>query len=112
MDQSLLQEKLDAPSRKGDLFYIQKLVSVIETSALSSPSPSPSPSPSVSGKPGDISGISGLPDGKVDIWDYNQLLTDFGKTGTGLVADIEQFGTSANKVDIFDYNLLLTNFGK
>ena len=71
--------------------------------------PSPSATPL---KVGDISGITGSPDNKVDIWDYNQMLTDLGKSGTGLIADIEQFGNSLNKVDIFDYNLLLTNFGK
>lgn len=45
--------------------------------------------------------------GKVDIFDYNLLLTDFGKSGT-LAADLDNDG----KVGIFDYNLLLTNFGK
>lgn len=50
--------------------------------------------------------------GKVDIFDYNKLLSDFGKTGTELVSDIYKAGSSLNKVDIFDFNLLLTNFGK
>jgi len=63
-------------------------------------------------KIGDITGLSGYPDNKVDIFDYNQVLTDFGKTGTNLISDIEKSGTSLDKVDIFDYNLLLTNFGK
>lgn len=61
------------------------------------------PSPSTTTKLGDIDG-----DGNVDIFDYNQLLTDFGKLGSGIRADIDNSG----KVDIFDYNLLLTNFGK
>jgi len=56
---------------------------------------------------GDIDG-----DGDVDIFDYNQLLTDFGKTGADLVADLDKNNSSSNKVDIFDYNTLLTNFGK
>jgi len=73
------------------------------------PEISPNPSPS---KVGDISGITGMPDNKVDIWDYNQLLTDFNMTGSNLRSDIEKGGTSLNKVDIFDYNLLLTNFGQ
>lgn len=49
-------------------------------------------------------------DGKVDIQDYNQLVTDFGKTGSPgfLAADINKDG----KVDIFDYNILVSNFGK
>lgn len=53
-------------------------------------------------KPGDLDGDNG-----VDIFDYNILLTDFGKTGS-IPADIDKSG----KVDIFDYNILLTNFGK
>lgn len=49
-------------------------------------------------------------DGDVDIFDYNMLLGDFGKTGTaGFVrADIVKNGI----VDIFDYNILLGDFGK
>jgi hypothetical protein len=46
--------------------------------------------------------------GKVDIFDYNQLLSDFGKTGTNLNSDLN----SSGKVDIFDYNALLSNFGR
>lgn len=78
-------------------------------SASVAPSPSPSPSPSIAPspsatpvKPGDLDR-----DSDIDIFDYNQLLTDFGKTGSSLPADIDQNG----KVDIFDYNILLTNFG-
>ncbi len=52
---------------------------------------------------GDING-----DGKVDIFDYNQILTDFNKTGSNLLTDLNASG----KVDIFDYNILLSNFGK
>jgi hypothetical protein len=47
-------------------------------------------------------------DGKVDIFDYNILVGNFGKTGTGIAGDIDVNG----KVDIFDYNLLVGNFGK
>lgn len=46
-------------------------------------------------------------DSKVDIFDYNLLVTDFGKTGS-LSTDIDRNG----KVDIFDYNILVANFGK
>ncbi len=47
--------------------------------------------------------------GKIDIFDFNLLLTDFGKTDTtSLRSDIDGNG----KVDIFDFNILLTNFGK
>ena len=47
---------------------------------------------------------------KVDITDYNILVSDFGKTGTpGFIpADINKDGI----VDIFDYNILVGYFGK
>lgn len=49
-------------------------------------------------------------DGRVDIFDYNALLQQFGKTGApGFTpADININGA----VDIFDYNTLLVQFGK
>ncbi len=68
-----------------------------------SPTPTSVPSPTANLLPGDLDGNN-----KVDIFDYNQLLTDFAKTGPGLMADINKDG----KVDIFDYNALLTNFGR
>ena len=46
-------------------------------------------------------------DGKVDIFDYNLLIADFGKSGS-LPADLDANG----KVDIFDYNILVGSFGK
>lgn len=82
----------------------------VSASPLPSASPSPSPSPILSpspvaspNKPGDVDGNN-----KVDIFDYNILLTNFGKTGSGVPGDLDKNG----KVDIFDYNILLTNFGK
>lgn len=45
--------------------------------------------------------------GGVDIFDYNTLIVEFGKT-VASVADI----TGDGKVDIFDYNILVANFGK
>ena len=72
-------------------------------SQVASPVASASPSPIASVKTGDIDG-----NGKVDIFDYNVLLTNFGKTGTNLQGDFDKNG----KVDIFDYNTLITNFGK
>ena len=55
--------------------------------------------------PGDLDN-----NGKVDILDYNILITDFGKTGSPgwIRSDIIEDG----KVDIFDYNILVANFGK
>ena len=46
-------------------------------------------------------------DKKVNIFDYNILVDNFGKTGVNR-ADIN----GNNKVDIFDYNILVANFGK
>ncbi len=81
---------------------IQMDVSTTEVSPTPSITPSIAPSPSVV-KPGDIDG-----NGRVDIFDYNTLLTNFNKTGTNVQGDLNNSG----KVDIFDYNILLTNFGK
>ena len=67
-----------------------------------SPAGSPVVSPAAIEIPGDVDG-----NGKVDIFDYNALLSDFGKTQTGLLSDLDKNG----KVDIFDYNILLSNFG-
>ncbi|KKW10215.1 MAG: hypothetical protein UY49_C0030G0008 [Microgenomates group bacterium GW2011_GWC1_49_7] len=49
-------------------------------------------------------------DGKVNIFDYNILITNYGKTGSAgwIKADIDRNG----KVDIFDYNILVSEFGK
>lgn len=46
--------------------------------------------------------------GKVDIFDYNIVVSEFGKTGPGLRGDVNRDG----KVDIFDYNLVISNFGR
>jgi hypothetical protein len=53
--------------------------------------------------PGDANG-----DGKVDIFDYNLVVSNFGRTGADIPGDVNKDG----KVDIFDYNLVITNFGK
>jgi hypothetical protein len=47
-------------------------------------------------------------DGKTDILDFNSLLINWGKTGSGNIADFDKNGT----VDIFDFNLLLINWSK
>jgi hypothetical protein len=88
----------------GEILVFKHSGSVASTppSPVASPSPSIAPSPSPL-KPGDLDGNS-----KIDIFDYNILLTNFGKTGAGIQGDLD----INNKVDIFDYNILLTNFGK
>jgi hypothetical protein len=70
--------------------------------------PSPSPTPTLAASPspaksGDLDGNN-----TVDIFDYNLLLTNFGRTGANIPGDADSNG----KVDIFDYNIVLTNFGK
>lgn len=66
--------------------------------------PTPTPSPSPTAKQGDLDR-----DNDVDIFDYNALLQNFGRTGVNGFhpADIIQNG----KVDIFDFNALLGSFG-
>ena len=65
------------------------------------PSIAPSPSPR---KPGDVDG-----DDFINIFDYNEVLTNFGKTtGFNILTDFDNNGA----IDIFDYNEVLTNFGK
>jgi hypothetical protein len=54
-------------------------------------------------KPGDANG-----DGKVDIFDYSLVVTNFGKRGANIPGDVDHDGD----VDIFDYSLVVTNFGK
>jgi hypothetical protein len=52
-------------------------------------------------KPGDLD-----KNGLVNIYDYNTIISDFGKSGS-CPADINK----DNVVNIFDYNLLVSNFG-
>lgn len=47
-------------------------------------------------------------DGKIDVLDFNSLMVNWGKTGTGNIADFNGDG----KVDIFDFNLLMINWTK
>lgn len=67
-------------------------------------STSPSPTPTPSAKPGDVDG-----NGQIDIFDFNVVLSNFGKTpAQRSEGDLD----GNNKVDIFDFNILLTHFGK
>lgn len=58
-------------------------------------------------KVGDI-----VQNGFIDIYDYNELLKQFGSSGSSFSADIDKSGTSINRVDIYDFNLLLSKFGQ
>lgn len=79
-------------------------------SSIPSPTPSPTPSSTPTSNPADLTDEGDTPGDEVNIFDYNQLVSDFGKTGSPgwLRADIDKNG----KVDIFDYNILVENFGK
>lgn len=61
---------------------------------------SPTPGPAILG---DLDN-----NGKIDIFDYNKLIGNFGKNGPGIIGDLDSNG----KIDIFDYNKLVGNFGK
>lgn len=68
------------------------------------PSSSPISSSSPNRKPGDTDD-----DNDIDIFDYNLVVTHFGKTrDPNTKADLD----NDDDVDIFDYNLLVTNFGR
>lgn len=69
----------------------------------SSPSTSSTNNPSAGPLIGDLNN-----DGKVDISDYNILVSNFGNSGANLTGDLNNDG----KVDIYDYNLLLQNYGR
>ncbi len=47
-------------------------------------------------------------DGKIDVLDFNSLMINWGKAGTGNVADFN----GDNKVDVFDFNSLMINWTK
>lgn len=76
-------------------------------SALPSPTFSPTSQPSNSPLPTPLKGDANS-SGRVDVFDYNILMLDFGQQGSNLRADFNGNG----KVDVFDYNLLMINFGR
>lgn len=93
----------------GDIIRVKASSLVSPSASVSSPpiSGPVSPSPVISPSPTKMGDIDG--NGKVDIFDYNQLLTDFGKRNdSNTKADLD----NDDDVDIFDYNLLLSNYGK
>ena len=84
-------------------WYAQEVAGLLLKPALPTATSTPTPTPTPVGKLGDVNH-----DGKVDIFDYNILVANFGKTGSAVTGDINHDG----KVDIFDYNILVANFGK
>jgi hypothetical protein len=71
--------------------------------SCSTPTPTPSPVACPKKSLGDIDC-----DGVIGIFDYNAMVSNFGKTGSGIQGDLDGNGT----VNIFDYNTLVGNFGK
>jgi hypothetical protein len=65
------------------------------------PTITPTKTPTPAGKQGDFN-----KDGKVDIFDYNILLSNFGKTNAAYNL------TGNNLIDVFDYNMFVSLFGK
>lgn len=105
----------------GDLFYADD----ISVHAVAAPSPTPttnplsapitpttapSINPTLTPTQTPVPSILGDIDNDrdVDIFDYNQFVSDYGKSGTGIISDIDKDGD----VDIFDYNFIVQNFGK
>jgi hypothetical protein len=79
------------------------------------PTPTPTPTPSPSGGGGGGGGTPAGPkpgdannDGSVNILDFNTMMINWGKTGTGNIADFN----SDSKVDILDFNMLMINWTK
>ncbi|MEK7544209.1 MAG: hypothetical protein AAB557_05025 [Patescibacteria group bacterium] len=77
-------------------------ISLVAPTQTPTPTPTNTPAPTPTPIPGDINH-----NGRVDIYDYNNLVEVFGRTGS-YAADLDANG----RVDIFDYNILVANFGK
>jgi len=74
-------------------------------STSTTPSPTPTPLPALSPA---AQKVDANKDNKIDVLDFNSLMVNWGKTGTGNVADFDGDG----KVDIFDFNSLMINWTK
>lgn len=96
-----LQTLLDRPDRKGDLFYIQKLVMALEAPSDGSPQTTLTPTTAPAVCATDIN-----QDGSTDLLDYSLLVANFFSTTPGNRSDINTDGV----VDLTDYSLLVTKF--
>jgi hypothetical protein len=73
------------------------------------------PTPTPASIPGDLTDYEDVAGDQVNIWDYNILMQDFGRTGApGFIPDdmTGEHGVPNGVIDIFDYNELLGNFSK
>lgn len=64
------------------------------------------PTPTPTGASALVSRIDTNRDGRIDILDFNTLMVNWGRTGTGNIADFDLSGT----VDIFDFNLMMVHW--
>jgi hypothetical protein len=76
------------------------------TSTTSTPAPTQAPTATPTCSKASLGDINC--DGSINIFDYNIMIGNFGKSGTGLQGDLN----GDNTVNIFDYNILVGNFGK
>lgn len=95
---------LDGLNNKADVETIAKYF-LQECTAIN---PQSTPNPSVIAMY-DIPNVADIiKNRKVDIFDFNILVTEFGDTGPSVASDINQ----DEIVNIFDFNILLANFGR
>ena len=93
-----LQNLLDRPDRRGDLFYIQKLIATLQAPDTLSTTPTPSTCPT------DLNG-----DNLTDLSDYSILANNFFSTSpSNPKADINSDGL----VDLTDYSQIANQFLK
>jgi hypothetical protein len=95
---------LDGINNKADVEVIAKYF-LQECGAID---PQATPNPSIVAQY-DIPNVADiLVNRRVDIFDFNQLVTEFGARGAGVVSDINK----DEIVNIFDFNILVQNFGR
>jgi putative glycosyl hydrolase-like family 15 (GHL15) protein len=100
--------KYDLPARSGMVFVkhppevAATLIPTPVPTAIVTTTITPTPTLPPSYRPGDVDG-----DGDVDIFDYNSIVSNFGRTGI-FQGDLDSDGD----VDIFDYNVVVSNFGR
>ncbi len=95
---------LDGINNKADVEVIAKYF-LQECGAID---PQATPNPSIIAQY-DIPNVADiLVNRRVDIFDFNQLVTEFGAKGAGIVSDINK----DEIVNIFDFNILVQNFGR
>jgi peptidoglycan/xylan/chitin deacetylase (PgdA/CDA1 family) len=83
-------------------------IQMIRTIIINSPAPTPTPTPAPASGGGGGGGNGPIAVKTYGIFDFNNLLINWGKTGAGLAGDFN----GDNTVDLLDFNLMLTNWTK